>query len=298
VKEALDATGRPEAPWRVVDSSDSRRRNLAVAETLLAEIRTRAESGPPVLETPPAADPSPVPQPDALAAVDLTKKLGKEKYEEQLERWQGKLHRAADKAMEREIGTVLVFEGWDAAGKGGVIRRLCAAIHPAAYRVITVAAPSDEERAHPYLWRFGRQLPRDGHLAVFDRSWYGRVLVERVEGFASEAQWRRAYGEINTFESMMAEHGVVLAKFWLHIDRDEQLRRFEDRRKTPFKQYKITDEDWRNRERWDDYERAVNEMVARTDTEHAPWVIVPANDKRYARVHVIKTVCRLLRAAV
>jgi len=299
VRKALEETTRPAAPWRILDSTDARRRNLAVAETILEATTTRLSAepqpseAPPELKTPPAE-----PEVGALAAVDLAQKLPKEKYEAQLERWQGKLHRWADRAVERGVSTVLAFEGWDAGGKGGVIRRLCAALHPANYRVIPVAAPSDEERVHHYLWRFWRQLPPDGRMAIFDRSWYGRVLVERVEGLASEAGWHRAYDEISAFEAMLAEHGVVVAKFWMHIDRQEQLRRFKDREQTPFKQYKITEEDWRNRKRWDDYERAVNEMVARTDTKQAPWVIVPANDKRFARIHVIKTVSRLLRRAV
>jgi len=300
VKEALEETGRPEAPWRVVESGDARKRNLAVAETILGEIRTRVKRQSESRREP-VTEPEKLrseEKAEGLASVDLTRVLPKDKYDERLERWQGKLHELADRALEEGVSTVLVFEGWDAAGKGGVIRRLCAALHPANYRVIPIAAPTDEEAAHHYLWRFGRRLPPDGRVAIFDRSWYGRVLVERVEGFASEAEWSRAYDEINTFEAMMADHGVVIAKFWLHIDPDEQLRRFQDREKTPFKQYKITEEDWRNRKRWGDYERAVNEMVARTDTEYAPWVLVPANDKRYARVHTIKTVCRLLRKAL
>jgi len=298
VRKALKTTGTPAAPWRVVDSADARRRNLAVADTILEAIATRlkaeAQLSEPQLKR---KVPSARGEDGALASVDLAQTLTKEKYDRQLERWQGKLHRLADRALRRGVSTVLAFEGWDAGGKGGVIRRLCAALHPTNNRVIPVAAPSDEERVHHYLWRFWQQLPPAGRMAIFDRSWYGRVLVERIEGFASEAEWSRAYDEINAFEAMLTDHGVVVAKFWMHIDRQEQLRRFKDREKTPFKQYKITEEDWRNRERWGDYERAVNEMVARTDTKRAPWVIVPANDKRFARIHVIKTVSRLLSRA-
>jgi polyphosphate kinase 2 (PPK2 family) len=184
-----------------------------------------------------------------------------------------------------------VFEGWDSAGKGGAIRRLVWAMNAANYRVVPIAAPTDEERAHHYLWRFWRHLPRAGKMLIFDRSWYGRVLVERVEGFARPDEWQRAYGEINDFERQITDHGMLLMKFWLHIDKDEQLRRFEERTNTPRKQYKITEEDYRNRERWDDYLAAANEMVARTSSTEAPWVLVPANDKHAARVEVISRLC-------
>jgi polyphosphate kinase 2 (PPK2 family) len=192
----------------------------------------------------------------------------------------------------------MVFEGWDAGGKGGAIRRLTAAIDARLMRAISVAAPTDEERAHHYLWRFWRYIPRDGYFAIFDRSWYGRVLVERVEGFATNAEWQSAYREINNFEQMLAEHGIVVLKFWLHVDKEEQLRRFQEREQIPYKQHKITEEDWRNRDKWDDYERAVNEMVVRTSTESAPWILVAGNDKRFARVEVIKNVCLRLDKAL
>ena len=189
---------------------------------------------------------------------------------------------------------MLVFEGWDAAGKGGVIRRLTQAMDAQDYRVIPIGAPTDWEKAHHYLWRFWQHIPRRGRVVIFDRSWYGRVLVERVEGFATPEEWRWAYSEINDFEAQLHEHNRVVLKFWLHIDPDEQLRRFQAREQTPYKKYKITAEDYRNRDRWHDYELAVTDMVSRTSTHDAPWHLIPANDKRRARLKVIKTFCKAL----
>ena len=205
------------------------------------------------------------------------------------------LHR---KVRDQGTSTILVFEGWDAAGKGGAIRRVTAALDAASYHVIPIAAPTDEERAQHYLWRFWRHLPRARTLTIFDRSWYGRVLVERVEALASPAEWQRAYLEINQFEEQLVDHGIVLVKYWLHITPDEQLRRFRERRQSSFKQWKLTEEDWRNRRKWNDYARAVDEMVARTSTRTAPWTLVEANDKYYARIKVLKTLCARLKAAV
>ena len=199
---------------------------------------------------------------------------------------------------EKKVSSVLVFEGWDAAGKGGTVRRLTSAMDARLYRVVPIAAPTDEERAHQYLWRFWRHIPRAGRVTIFDRSWYGRVLVERVEGFAREDEWKRAFQEINEFENQLREQGAMVTKFWVHISKDEQLRRFKERQKTEFKQYKITDEDWRNRKQWDAYEGAINEMVVRTSTRGAPWVIVAGNDKRFARIQVLETVCRRLEKAL
>ena len=193
---------------------------------------------------------------------------------------------------------MLAFEGWDAAGKGGAIRRLTRAMDAAHYRVIPIAAPTDEELSHHYLWRFWRRLPREGHVAIFDRSWYGRVLVERVEGFATEDEWKRAYAEINDFEEQLTLRGELVLKFWIHISQEEQLRRFKAREKVPFKKYKITEDDYRNREKWSAYELAANEMIQRTSTDYAKWCLIPGNDKRTARVEVLKTMCRELEAAL
>jgi polyphosphate kinase 2 (PPK2 family) len=192
----------------------------------------------------------------------------------------------------------VVFEGWDAAGKGGAIRRITAALDARDYRVISIAAPSDEERAQHYLWRFWRYLPRAGRFTIFDRSWYGRVLVERVEGFATEREWRRAYAEINDFEQRLVDHGNILVKFWIHITREVQEERFKARLQVPHKRWKITDEDWRNREKWGDYEMAVNTMIEKTSTRTAPWVLVEGNDKRYARIKVLEAVCNNLERAL
>jgi len=233
-----------------------------------------------------------------LDRVDLKKTLSPEDCERRLEKAQGRLGRLVRAAFEKKRSSVVVFEGWDASGKGGNIRRVTAAMDPRTYRVISVAAPTDEEKAHHYLWRFWRHVPRAGFVTVYDRSWYGRVLVERVEGFARPEEWSRAYLEINDFEHQLAAHGVVLAKFWMQIDAKEQLRRFRDRESVAWKRHKIGPEDWRNREKWDAYEEAVSDMIARTSTAQAPWTLVPANDKRLARVRVVESLCARLEKAL
>ena len=191
-----------------------------------------------------------------------------------------------------------MFEGWDAAGKGGAIRRLTAALDARLCQVIPIGVPTDEERAHHYLWRFWRHLPREGVFTIFDRSWYGRVLVERVERFATQSEWLRAYNEINEFEEQLVAHGIVLVKYWLHLTADVQLRRFKERQRVSYKRWKLTDEDWRNRAKWNEYELAVNEMVERTSTRLVPWTLVEANDKYHARIKVLETVCSRLEAAL
>jgi len=193
---------------------------------------------------------------------------------------------------------VIAFEGWDAAGKGGAIRRVTTALDSRSVHVHPVAAPTDEELAQHYLWRFWRHVPRAGHITIFDRSWYGRVLVERVEGFASEDEWHRAYAEINAFEEQLVHHGTVLLKFFVHIDPDEQKKRFKERLKVPYKRHKLTDEDLRNRERWQDYESAVHDMVEQTSTGTAPWVLVEGNDKRHSRIKVLKAICERLEEKI
>jgi len=300
MEHALRKTSRAEAPWKIVESADERYRNLTVVRSLQKALARRLERDESPEEGSPAGEPRAVAGDPLtiLDKVDLTLEIEKAEYGKALKRWQSRLNRLTRQALERGVSTVLLFEGWDAAGKGGIVRRLTAAMDASLYRVIPVAAPTDEERAHHYLWRFWRQLPRAGHVAIFDRSWYGRVLVERVEGFAREAEWRRAYAELNDFEEQLCEHGIVLLKFWLHIDRDEQLRRFQKREQTPFKKFKITEEDYRNRERWPAYELAANEMIERTSTEIARWTLVPANDKRWARIAVLRTVCRAVDAAL
>ncbi|MGD8309635.1 MAG: polyphosphate:AMP phosphotransferase [Chromatiales bacterium] len=290
------------SPWYLIEATDKRYRDLTVGRTLLTILSTRLESPPPLCAEPPAHGPNPPASESAtvtvLDQVDLSKTHDPNTYKEDLKTLQEELNELAWQAYKSERSTVLVFEGVDAGGKGGAIRRLTNAIDSRLYRTLPVAAPTDEEKAHHYLWRFWRHIPRAGRLTVYDRSWYGRVLVERVEGFASEPEWRRAYAEINGFEQQLAESGVVLLKFWLHISQDEQYERFKERERVPYKQHKITDEDWRNREKWGDYRIAVNEMVVRTSTEEAPWLLIPGNDKKLARLEVLRAVTSRLRDAL
>lgn len=230
-----------------------------------------------------------------LDALDMTRCLAKADYDLALKQARAEMAQLCRQAKERRMSTLLVFEGVDAAGKGGSIRRLTAGLDARDYRVIPIAAPTDEERAHHYLWRFWRHLPRAGRVTVFDRSWYGRILVERIEGFALVDEWMRAYAEINEFEEQLAQQGTVLVKFWIHITKEEQYRRFKERETITYKKWKLTDEDWRNRANWEAYELAVNEMVERTGTREAPWVLVEGNDKNYARIKILRTVCDRLR---
>ena len=238
----------------------------------------------------------PLPTMTVLSALDTSLHLTKADYKKQLQKCQARLNQLHRKALKKKISTILLFEGPDAAGKGGAIRRVTAALDARHYQVIPIAAPTDEERAHHYLWRFWRHLSRAGRINIFDRSWYGRVLVERVEGFASEAEWKRAFTEINEFEEQLTDHGILLQKYWVHITKDEQLDRFKAREQIPHKRWKLTDEDWRNREKWDDYEWAVNDIVEHTSTHTAPWVLVEGNDKRFSRIKVISTFCDRLEA--
>jgi polyphosphate:AMP phosphotransferase len=293
----LAGTTTPRTPWTIVGGGDSRRRDLSVARTILAALRARLDAPAPTPRAIELRDP-PVPISGALAQVDLARTIEEADYERKLAKRQQRLHELALRARAAGQTSVLVFEGWDAAGKGGSIRRLTRPMSARDYEVASYAAPTDEERAHPWLWRFWRRLPRAGRMLIFDRSHYGRVLVERVEGFAQPDEWERAYQEIVDFETQLCEHGYVVLKFWLHIDPEEQLARFRARQQTPYKKYKITEEDFRNRQRWDDYVRAVDEMVARTSTEHAPWHLVPANDKRVARLEVLKQVNRALERSL
>ncbi len=225
-----------------------------------------------------------------LSQVDLSLALTPKEYEEQLIRHQVALSQLAYQVYVQKRPVVIVFEGWDAAGKGGVIKRLTERLDPRGYVVYPIAAPAGEDKTHHYLYRFWRRLPERGQIAIFDRSWYGRVMVERIEGFCSEAEWKRAYREINQFERQLADFGTIIFKFWMHISKDEQLRRFQERQNTPYKAWKLTAEDWRNREKWDQYELAVEEMLLKTSTVTAPWTIVEGNDKSWARVKVLKTV--------
>ena len=304
-EHAIRRTDTSHAPWLLVEATDERYRDLMAGRTLLESFTSRlAEAAPARGAVAPAGSPAPPPVLSREASltildrVDLKKKLLPEVYERRLEKAQGRLGRLVRAAFEKKRSSVVVFEGWDASGKGGNIRRMTAAMDPRTYRVISVAAPTDEEKARHYLWRFWRHIPRAGYVTVYDRSWYGRVLVERVEGFARPDEWSRAYLEINDFEQQLAAHGTVLAKFWLHVDAKEQLRRFRERESVAWKRHKIGPEDWRNREKWDAYEEAISDMVARTSTAQAPWTLVAANDKRLARVQVVETLCRRFEKAL
>ena len=231
-----------------------------------------------------------------LSKTDLSLHYTREEYKEKLDKLQKKMEKLHGELYRRRIPVVLGFEGWDAGGKGGAIKRLTERMDARGYVVNPTASPNDIEKAHHYLWRFWRAMPKDGHVAIFDRTWYGRVMVERIEGFCTTEEWKRAYKEINDMEKDLYDAGAIVIKFWMHIDKDEQERRFRERQENPEKHWKITDEDWRNREKWDQYEDAVNEMLMRTSTDYAPWVVVEGNDKYYARVKVLRTVVEAIEA--
>ncbi|WP_269533338.1 polyphosphate:AMP phosphotransferase [Chitinimonas sp. BJYL2] len=293
-ERVLLRTSTGTAPWVVVDGEDERYRSLTVGKLLLEALRTRLDrTSAPI---PPAVPPllAPIDGIRVLDRLQLDQPLEKSQYTEELERWQGRLNQLSRDPRFAQHSLVAVFEGNDAAGKGGAIRRVTGALDARHYHVIPVAAPTEDERAQPYLWRFWRRLPKRGTFALFDRSWYGRVLVERIEGFAAEPDWMRAYGEINDFERQLTEAGTIVVKFWLAIDADEQLKRFNAREETGFKRFKITEEDWRNRAKWDAYREAVHDMVERTSTHDAPWTLVEANNKYYARIKVLQTICKAI----
>ncbi len=291
-------TDSSHSPWHLIEAKDRYYRDISAGEIILAAMQARSAQ-------PPAADPIIAPRVDThhvrntvLDKVDLSKTLERDEYKRKLSKYQSRLQDLAWQAYRQKRSVVAVFEGWDAAGKGSAIRRVTSAIDPRLYTLVQYAAPTDEEKAHHYLWRFWRQLQRDGRATFFDRSWYGRVLVERVEQLARPEEWQRAYSEINQFERQLVAHGTIVLKFWLHISPEEQLERFEAREKTPHKQHKITEEDWRNREKWQDYELAVDQMVSQTSTQHARWTLVSGNDKPYARIQILKTFCKTIKAAL
>ena len=302
--EMLTETDAEHAPWTIIEAHDERFATLKIFNTAaLAIERALGQAGeqPASPSAPPAAEKAEMPdelRSSILEDVDLTQSLEKPEYKDRLDAAQKKLRKLEHRIYMERIGVAIVYEGWDAAGKGGNIRRLTRELDPRGYEVVPIAAPNDIEKAHHYLWRFWTQVPKAGHITIFDRSWYGRVLVERVEGFCSETEWRRAYREINEMERHITNFGHLLLKFWLHISPAEQLARFEARQQTEHKQWKITEEDWRNRERWDDYDAAVEEMLFRTSTPQAPWTIVESNCKRFARVKTIETVCDAIETAL
>ncbi|MBI1209286.1 MAG: polyphosphate:AMP phosphotransferase [Azospirillum sp.] len=324
-EQTIIRTGLGHAPWTIVEGEDPRYRELTVMTTFrdaaLRHLELRALSrnnreallgnggGTSSLAPHAAGDSVTDPaaaairvlnqsQPSILDALNMTKAADKATAEAEEPRLTARLNHLYRAAKEHGLTSVLVFEGWDAAGKGGTIRRITAAMDARDYQVIPIAAPTDEERAQHYLWRFWRHLTRAGRVTIFDRSWYGRVLVERVENLATQEEWRRAYAEINHFEQQLIDHGIVLVKFWMNITKDEQLARFERRQAIPWKRWKLTEEDWRNREKWDLYAEAVNDMIEKTSTRLAPWTLVEANCKRFARLRVLETVCETLETAL
>ena len=322
-ERAIMRTSTGSASWTIVEGEDACYRSLTVGLLVRDEIRKRLDDfrkrkrvmedldrlASPLPESTPvvttetgmgltAVAGAPLRVATVLSHMDMSLALAKSEYKQQLKEQQARLNLSHRAALKKNTSTIVVFEGPDAAGKGGTIRRVAAALDARHYQVIPIAAPSDEERAQHYLWRFWRHLSRGGRLTLFDRSWYGRVLVERVEGFATEEEWRRAYAEINEFEQQLTRHGIVLLKYWIHITKDEQFRRFKERETIPHKQWKLTEEDWRNREKWDAYELAANDLVEHTSTNASPWILVEGNDKPYARIKVISTLCDRLEAAL
>jgi AMP-polyphosphate phosphotransferase len=301
VSEAfLRRTSTAEAPWTIVPGADARYRALTFGQHLHGALRERLApkraARARALRTAPA--PTPVDDVNVLRALELDQPLSKARYKPRYDRLRARLSGLSRDKRMRSLSVVAVFEGQDAAGKGGAIRRITRALDARLYHTIPVSAPTEEERAQPYLWRFWRHLPRRGHFTLFDRSWYGRVLVERVERLAPPGDWQRAYAEINDFEQALVRHGIVVVKFWLAISKEEQLRRFREREKVGFKRFKIGREDWRNRRQWDAYEQAVCEMVDRTSTRIAPWTLVEADNKYFARLKVMQTLCDALEDAL
>lgn len=294
---ALRKTNTAEAPWLVLDGTDPAYRSLTVGRHLLSQIQHRLAGPAPTDHHAAPSPPAPLDGRALLDTLDYSQQVSKVDYQDQLALLQGRLDGLLRSPAMARRSVVLVFEGMDAAGKGSTIRRITQAIDARHYRVIPVAAPNESERAQPYLWRFWRYLPSWGHTTVFDRSWYGRVLVERVEGFCAEHDWMRAYDEINAFEEQLSQAGAVVVKFWLAITPEEQLHRFQERQNTPHKAYKITDEDWRNREKWPLYARAVDDMIDRTSTEYAPWHVVASDQKWWSRLAVLQTLCERLDTA-
>lgn len=295
--EMLQKTDTENAPWVIVEAVDREYATIKICQAVVKAFEEKIEA---VKNAPkPVTDgkfDNDVFRADVLNKADLTKAYTKEEYKRHLKELQDKLRLLHSRLYLERVPVVLAFEGWDAGGKGGAIKRLTEAMDPRGYRVNPTSAPNDIEKAHHYLWRFWNNVPKDGHVAIFDRTWYGRVMVERIEGFCDVESWSRAYKEINQMEGQFASHGAIVLKFWMQIDKDEQERRFKERMENPLKSWKITDEDWRNREKWDLYVQAVDEMILRTSTTYAPWIIVEGNDKYYARIKVLRTVVDAIEA--
>lgn len=304
-EEVFEKTDTDFAPWHIIEAENQDFASIKIMSTVIEILSQRIG-----MEMEKATTPTKKVQrldnikvdprfnSSVLGGIDPNKQISKEEYKERLDVLQDRIRELHNEIYKERIPVVLAFEGWDAGGKGGAIKRLTEKMDPRGYAVIPTASPNDIEKAHHYLWRFWKEMPKDGHIAIFDRTWYGRVMVERIEGFATDEEWSRAYKEMNDMELQLVNNGTVVIKFWLHIDKDEQERRFNERMINPEKQWKITDEDWRNRKKWDAYEVAVDEMLLRTSTSYAPWVVVEANNKYYARLKVLETVVNALDEAL
>ena len=295
-EQFLEDTNRSSAPWYIIDAKNKKWAELQVLRFLNQGIDTALKNH--ALAAPILQNVFPLRKTPLLSEVSLADKtIADDEYKTELDRLQKELSDLHNEIYRRKIPVIIAYEGWDAAGKGGNIKRITAALDPRGFEVQPIASPEPHEKARHFLWRFWTRLPKDGHIAIFDRTWYGRVMVERLEGFCSENDWQRAYNEMNEFEKELADWGAVVIKFWVQIDNETQLQRFTDRQNTPEKQWKITDEDWRNREKWDQYEEAVNEMLQKTNTTFAPWYILESNDKKYARIKALRIVVDTLKKA-
>ena len=288
----INDTNQSNAPWYIVDAGHKKWAELQILETVIQGIDTalaNKNTAVPILQ-----NTFPLKEIPKLADIALDKELTEEEYRRELSECQAKLSRLHNKLYRKKIPVIIAYEGWDAAGKGGNIKRIASALDPRGYVVNPIASPEPHEKNRHFLWRFWTRLPKSGHIAIFDRTWYGRVMVERIEKFCSENDWQRAYNEINEFEKELTDWGAIIIKFFVHIDKETQLQRFTERQNTPEKQWKITDEDWRNREKWDEYEDAINEMLQKTNTTYAPWHVLESNDKKYARIKALKTIIEAL----
>ncbi len=310
--QMMRATNTVAAPWYVIDGDNIHTANMMLFQTITQQLelavakkeneilaKEQAETSEKTFDMtfPIRTDENIQPvKGQKLKDVDLSKKLDKDDYDHELKHYQKRLFELHNILYEKKIPVVIALEGWDASGKGGAIKRFTQALDPRGYHVVPIASPTSVELAHNHLWRFWLEAPKAGHMVIFDRTWYGRVLVEHIEGFCSKAQYARAYDEINHFEKDLHDEGAIIVKFWSQVSKDEQLARFQEREKIPHKQWKITEEDWRNRDKWDEYEEATNKMLKYTNTEYAPWTILAGNDKKYARVQAIKTIVEAIEA--
>ncbi|MDE6888497.1 MAG: polyphosphate:AMP phosphotransferase [Eubacterium sp.] len=293
----LEDTNMPSAPWYIIDAQTRKWSELQLLETLTQGIEIALNNH--ALSVPLLQNVFPLVPMPKLSDIPLdTATIDPDSYKLQLKQLQHRLGELHNRLYRKKVPVVIAYEGWDAAGKGGNIKRLTEALDPRGYEVHPIASPEPHEKARHYLWRFWNRMPKDGHIAIFDRTWYGRVMVERLEGFCSENDWMRAYNEMNEFEKELHDWGAVIIKFWVQIDKETQLQRFTDRQNTPEKQWKITDEDWRNREKWDQYEEAVNEMIQKTSTTYAPWYILESVDKKYARIKALQIVVDALEKSL